>query len=207
MNPAENWVIFGLGNIGPRYRFTRHNIGFMVVDEIAKQFEAEFKEDRRLSGRVAKVHRDHQTITLVKPNTYMNASGECVRAVLSFYKVPANRFIVVYDDVALPFKSLRVRERGSAGGHNGLKSIEQIVQTQEYIRLRMGVGENGEFADLADYVLAPFADIEQVELPSFIKEGAKTVLRLTAEPVSQVMNEVNNKTAKKPGEENEKRTS
>lgn len=198
---SEHWVIFGLGNVGPRYRYTRHNVGFMVVDEIARQFGAEFKDERRLSGRIAKMHRDHQTITLVKPTTFMNASGECVKQVLHYYKVPMTQIVIVYDDVALPFKGLRVRERGSSGGHNGLKSIEQMLQTQEYLRLRMGVGENVGYPDLADYVLAPFADIEQVELPSFVKEGAKVALRLTAEPASKVMNEVN-----KTGDKNERTT-
>ena len=186
-----SWLIAGLGNIGPKYRFTRHNIGFMVLDQIAKQFGVEFKEDRKISGRVAKVQSNEQTILLIKPSTFMNLSGECVHKALNFYKTTDRHLVVIYDDAALPFKTFRIREKGSAGGHNGLKSIEQSLQKQEYLRLRMGVGEKLEGQDLADYVLAPFTDLEQAELPSFINLGAKVALRLTSEPIARVMNEVN----------------
>ncbi len=195
------FVIFGLGNIGPRYRFTRHNAGFMVVDQIAKEFGVEFKDDRKISARVAKVHDGQNTIILIKPSTFMNLSGDSLRSAKQFYRFDLKKMIVVYDDVALPFKNMRVRERGSSGGHNGLKSIEQTLQSQEYIRLRMGVG-GSNIEDLADYVLASFTDIEQVELLSFIKAGAKVALQLTKEPVAKVMNEVNKNVT---GEENETR--
>jgi PTH1 family peptidyl-tRNA hydrolase len=186
-----SWMIFGLGNIGSRYRFTRHNVGFMVVDELAKQFGVEFKEERKIAGRVAKVLSNQQSVLLIKPSTFVNRSGECVRHALNFYKGVDKQVLIVCDDIALPFKALRVREKGSAGGHNGLKSVEQALQKQEYFRLRMGVGGKAEEQDLADYVLASFTDIEQVELPSFIKLGAKVALRITEEPIAQVMNEVN----------------
>lgn len=199
----KTFVVFGLGNIGPRYRFTRHNIGFMVLDQIAKEFGVEFKEDKKTLARVAKVHDGQNTIMLVKPSTFMNLSGDSVRNVLHFYRMDVKKIIVVYDDVALPFKSMRVREKGSSGGHNGLKSIETTLGTQEYIRLRMGVG-GSSFGDLADYVLASFSDIEQVELPSFVKNGAKVAVQLTNESIVKVMNEVNKNVT---GEENETRIS
>lgn len=192
-----DWVIFGLGNVGLKYRNTRHNIGFMVLDRIAKECGAQFTDERKLSGKLTKVHHNDHIVALIKPTTFMNGSGECVKKVLDYYKVPPTKIVVIYDDTALPFTSMRVREKGSSGGHNGLKSIEQHLQSQDYIRLRMGIGEKHGFAELSDYVLAPFTDAEQAVLPPFIDLGAKTALRITLEPLAQVMNGVNQQVKEK----------
>jgi len=123
----------------------------------------------------------------------MNLSGTAVARYLSYYKIPSDRFVVITDDVAIPFGTMRLKEQGSAGGHNGLKSIEQCLATNKYTRLRMGVGDNRKDIELADYVLSAFAPEEEGQLSRFILEGANVLKRLLKEPLTQVMNGVNTK--------------
>src|SRR5437868_7187901 len=143
-------VIVGLGNPGPRYAGTRHNVGFDVVDLLAAGAGTS-PYRRRFQAHVAEFADAAETVLLVKPETFMNLSGASVRQVLDFYKVPAAALLVVCDDFALPLGKLRVRAKGSAGGHNGLRNIQDHLGTDEYARLRVGVGEPGR--DAVDHVL------------------------------------------------------
>lgn len=162
------------------------------MEELARTWGWSFKDEKEFQTRVAKGQNGDVTIHLLMPMTYMNESGRAIRRYLDFFKLTPEQLLVVADDVALPFSQMRLRRMGSAGGHNGLKSIEQHLGTQHYARLRMGIGSNltGE-RELADYVLDTFSAEERKELPSFIKRGATAVERLTKESFAPVMNSVN----------------
>jgi len=166
----ESFLIVGLGNPGKKYENTRHNFGFMVVRAFAEKQGWIFKSERNLSGEVASGRIRDGRIILLLPSTYMNLSGQAVRKVLDYYKIDPAHLIVVTDDIALDFGTLRFRDKGSSGGHNGLKDIESHLGTQEYQRLRLGIGDR-EHGFLEDYVLAPFTAEEQKLLPKVIEEG------------------------------------
>jgi peptidyl-tRNA hydrolase, PTH1 family len=189
-------LIVGLGNPGKRYEATRHNMGFLVVKALAKTLHAGFKEEKRFSAYVAKVQVDDVSVHMLLPTTYMNESGQAVRSYLDFYRLPVSEMIAVVDDVALAFGKLRLRSSGSAGGHNGLKSIEAHLGTSHYARLRMGIGKDRKEDALADYVLDVFSDEEKQSLSHFIEEGANVLKRLLKESITQVMSNVNNNKVK-----------
>src|SRR5262245_44376610 len=147
-------VVVGLGNPGIKYAGTRHNIGFMVIDYLAESPRAG-RFQSRFQGQVADVMEGDEKVLLVKPETFMNFSGRCVREVLGFYHVPVENLLVVCDDINLPAGKLRVRARGSDGGQKGLRDIQSHLGTDEYARLRIGIDSPGE-ADAADYVLSRF---------------------------------------------------
>jgi PTH1 family peptidyl-tRNA hydrolase len=194
--PDKKTIIFvGLGNPGNRYRTTRHNIGFMVLDEMAAQIGVSFKEESRFGAALAKGSYKGQNVVLFKPLTFMNASGEAVGRLLHFNKWSADQLVLICDDVAIPFGSMRLRESGSDGGHNGLKSVAHHIGTNHYVRLRMGVGNpevQGEW-DLADFVLASFVEEERGKLESFIKKGGDIACKLVLEDPATVMNQINQK--------------
>jgi PTH1 family peptidyl-tRNA hydrolase len=183
-------VLVGLGNPGKKYANTRHNIGFMVIEKLAQEWGFALKEDPKFLGRVAKGEREGVMTYLLLPETYMNESGQAVRAIVQFYKLLAADLIVVYDDIALEFGSIRVKPRGSSGGHNGLKSIEQALGSDYYPRVRLGIGDERE-GRLADHVLSPFTDEEQKTLSEFIDQAVKVVKTLVYEDIHIVMNAVN----------------
>lgn len=168
-------VVIGLGNPGKKYEFTRHNIGYLVVKAIADSLGWTFKEEKRFNGWVAKDKCGDHVLHLAMPNTYMNESGRCVRAYLDFYKLTAADILVVSDDVELPFGEVRLRQKGGSGGHNGLKSIAAHLGTQEFMRLKMGVGKDVQRGDLADYVLDAFKPEEFILLPAFVEKGSGIV--------------------------------
>ena len=145
------YLIVGLGNIGPEYQNTRHNIGFKVLDAFAKASNTVF-EDMRY-GAVATVKLKGRTLILLKPNTYMNLSGKAVSYWMQKEKIELSNLFVVVDDLALPFGTIRLRSKGSDGGHNGLKSINQLLGTQDYTRLRFGIGNEFPKGKQVDYVL------------------------------------------------------
>ena len=149
-------AIIGLGNPGKRYVHTRHNLGFLVVGELARQLDLSFKMDRYLSSLIAKRKEGGREVDLLMPQTFMNESGWAVRRYLDYYKMTAAQVIVVCDDTALKFGQLRLRSQGSSGGHNGLKSIGMHLGTHEFIRLKMGVGSDEAGQSLAEYVLSDF---------------------------------------------------
>lgn len=168
------YLIAGLGNIGPEYELTRHNVGFLVLDQLADQQKASFvigrlaeKAEFKYKGRV---------IHLIKPTTYMNLSGKAVSYWLQELKVPKENLLVIVDDIALPFSRLRLRPKGSAAGHNGLKNIELLIGGQDYARLRIGVGDDFSKGQQVDYVLSQFDDEEFKTLPAVINKANEMIL-------------------------------
>lgn len=133
-------LVVGLGNIGEKYCFTRHNVGFMVVDRMAIVHDVSFKEDRKLKCFITKYKHGADDIMLIKPTTFMNLSGDAVQLVMNYYKIPVEDVIVVYDDLSLELGKMRFRPNGSDGGHNGIKSVIKCVGTQSISRLKIGIG-------------------------------------------------------------------
>ena len=185
-------LIVGLGNPGPKYRNTRHNVGFQVLDLLAARWGAAFDREK-FYGLVAMAGHASENVMLLKPLTYMNRSGASV-AEATRNKVPdLADLLVVVDDVNLPFGRLRLREGGSAGGHNGLKSIIEQVGSQEFPRLRIGVGVNKAGEGLTDHVLGSFRPEERAELDAIVARAADGVAAFVEGGVIPAMNEVNKK--------------
>lgn len=176
---------------------TRHNIGFITLEAFAHLHGWSFKDESRFEARAVKGQVGDTKVHLLMPQTYMNDSGRSVRRYLDFFKMTPDQVVVVVDDVDIPFGMIRIRESGSAGGHNGLKSIQRQIGTQKYVRLRMGIGEKKhEQQDLADHVLSRFTSEETTALGSFVKDGVATLLRMTREEMPAIMNDVNKKVKK-----------
>ena len=183
------YLLIGLGNIGSQYADTRHNIGFMTLDALAQAHEASFQE-QRLAAVTHYRYRGRQ-LYLIKPNTYMNNSGKAVRYWLQHLQVPIERSLVIVDDVALPFGKLRMRPQGSSAGHNGLKSIEAMVGSQAYPRLRIGIGQDFPKGRQADYVLAPFTAQERAALSTHIDHACQVVQAFCTLGIEQTMTQYN----------------
>jgi PTH1 family peptidyl-tRNA hydrolase len=185
-------LIVGLGNPGRAYRDTRHNVGFMVVEEIAKRHGIGWASGPSPVPETLVGKRfGSEPLMLAKPLTYMNLSGDAVAGLVRYYDIASDDLFVVVDDAALPFGKLRARARGSAGGHNGLKSVIERLGTTEFPRLRLGVGRGDGRRDLADHVLAKFERGEQAELEAFIARAADAAEMFAAEGISKVMNVYN----------------
>jgi PTH1 family peptidyl-tRNA hydrolase len=183
------YVIVGLGNPGLIYKQTRHNVGFMVLDLLAKRHHLKFEKDQG-PYRTALLSLKNQKVFLVKPSTFMNLSGQAVQGVVTkkrIYKL--STLLVVCDDINLPFGSLRLRGSGSAGGQKGLVSIISSLGTNEFARLRVGIGSN--FSDAADYVLSPFLDSERKELPLILQRAAEAVESFVLEGLERTMTQYN----------------
>lgn len=175
-------LIVGLGNPGLKYDKTRHNLGFLVVREYAKRHGFSFKKVSHVQGELATGKIDEETVFLLLPHTFMNLSGQSVRSSIEYYKIAVEDILVVLDEVYLKFGTLRLRSAGSSGGHNGLKSIEEHLKTQNYARLRMGIGpeKNEDFPDrknmtLEEYVLAEYTSSEKEALEPFVAKGADAI--------------------------------
>ncbi|MHA7877371.1 MAG: aminoacyl-tRNA hydrolase [Bacteroidota bacterium] len=165
------YLIVGLGNIGPEYAFTRHNMGFMVLDQLAALQQTTFQPGRLAT--TANCSYRGRSLFLVKPTTYMNHSGQAMVYWLNKLKLPVEQSLVIVDDIALPLGNLRMRAQGKHAGHNGLKSIEASLGTPAYPRLRVGIGRNFRPGQQASYVLAPFTPQEQLSLPAVIDQACK----------------------------------
>ncbi len=183
-------IVVGLGNPGRRYRGTRHNIGFAVADEVARRRQATF-EGGRGETLTARCGHGPDAVLVVKPLTMMNLSGGAVADVAGFYKADPSAILVAADDVNLPLGRLRLRARGSAGGHNGFRSIIAWLGTKEFPRLRVGVGRGDPRRDLADHVLARFDDDERDEVEQAIARAADAVETFLAEGIEAAMNRHN----------------
>ena len=185
------YLIVGLGNIGAEYADTRHNIGFRVLDFLAGESGATFTAERY--GAVAEVRHKGRTLVLLKPSTYMNLSGKAVRYWLEQTRVPIENLLVVVDDIALPFGTLRMRMKGSDGGHNGLKNINELLQTDGYARIRFGIG--GDFArgGQVDYVLGRWTADEEAAMAARLKVFADAVLSFASVGAERTMNTFNKK--------------
>jgi peptidyl-tRNA hydrolase, PTH1 family len=186
----ERQLIVGLGNPGPRYAGTRHNIGFEVVGLLAERLGGKFKAHKGrcdvVEGRLAGA-----PVVLAKPKSYMNISGGPVVSISRFYKVPVERIVVVHDELDLPFGSLRLKRGGGHGGHNGLRSISTALGNREYLRVRFGIGRPPGRQDPADFVLREFTPAERKELPFLVDRAADAVELLIAQGLEAAQNRFN----------------
>ena len=185
---ARMKAIVGLGNPGSQYAGTRHNVGFMVVARLAELYHAPSPKNR-FKSLVTEITLEGQQIVLVQPQTYMNLSGDAVRLAMNWYKLDANDTLIVLDEIDLPFATIRLRERGSAGGHNGLASVIQQVGTNDIPRLRIGIGRGRSHATA--HVLSRFADEERAELPELIGRAAEACRVWATEGALAAMNRAN----------------
>ncbi len=200
-------VIAGLGNPGKEYDKTKHNVGFWVIDQLAKEYNIDvtkFKHKALIGDGVIAGKK----VLLVKPQTYMNLSGESIREVLKFYKIPIEQFYVIYDDTSLPLSSVRIREKGSAGGHNGIKNIIAHLNTDAFIRIKVGIGEKPNGWDLADYVLTKFSKDGEPLILSGVEKASHAIEILLTKGIVEAMNQTNQKLKKenkksKPSNTNE----
>ena len=168
------FLIAGLGNPGPKYELTRHNIGFLTLDQLADEHKVEFRLERHAER--AEVKYKGKSLNLIKPTTFMNLSGKAVAYWLQELKIPKENLLVIVDDIAIPFGTLRMRTKGSSAGHNGLKSIEETLGGQEYSRLRFGIGSEFSKGQQADFVLSNFTQDEFDKLPPIMKKANEMVL-------------------------------
>jgi peptidyl-tRNA hydrolase, PTH1 family len=187
-----NYCFVGLGNPGKKYEMTRHNLGFLVLKAFAHRHELKFKDVPGFHGYAAKGQVNEKFLYLLMPTTYMNDSGRAVKAFMDYYKLSLSDLIVITDDIALEFGTMRLKPKGSAGGHNGLKSIEACLGSQLYTRLRMGIG-NCTDMPLVKHVLETFTEEELKHLPEVVSKGAAALDQLLAAGLGQTMNSINKK--------------
>lgn len=186
---GESYLVVGLGNIGSEYSKTRHNMGFMVLDAWSQASNTAFNTMRY--GDVAVIHLKGRTVYLLKPSTYMNLSGNAVRYYLQKLPIPTDRLLVICDDINLPFGKLRMRKNGSDGGHNGLKNIAECLETENYARIRMGVGHEFSTGAQADYVLGNLSEEEMKEMENLsekVIQGVKDWIFVGADRAMNVLN-------------------
>lgn len=186
------YLIVGLGNPGDEYRYTRHNVGFRILDALAKASNVVF-EDKRY-GWVAETRVKNKTLVLLKPSTFMNLSGNAVRYWMNKENIQLENLLVVVDDLALPFGTLRLKGKGSDAGHNGLRNIQEVLGTQSYARLRFGIGNNFPRGGQVGYVLDNFSEEEETELQSSKLEiGGEIIKSFCLAGINITMNQYNNK--------------
>jgi len=183
------YLIAGLGNIGAEYAETRHNIGFKVVEELAASLEGTWKN--ATLGSIAEVKHKGRTLILLKPNTYMNLSGKAVNYWLQKEKIPLENLLVILDEIQLDLGTIRLRGKGTDGGHNGLKDIQAQLNTTEYARLRVGVGKNFHPGQQVNYVLGNWSAEESKVLPDVLKAGAEAIKTFVSIGLKRAMDQVN----------------
>lgn len=187
------YIIVGLGNPGKQYEHTRHNVGFDTIDVLAERYHisVDAKKHKALYGKGA---IEGNRVVLAKPQTFMNLSGESVRELIDFYKIDeTEELIIIYDDISLEPGQLRLRAKGSAGGHNGIKSIIAHLGGQEFKRVKVGVGEKPKGYDLADYVLSRFQRAEREKVDAALERAADAVVKILTDDMASAMNEYNKK--------------
>ena len=189
--PSAGWMLVGLGNPGTKYERSRHNVGFRAIDLLCSTRRC--RADRlRLKALTGFCELGGQKVLLVKPMTYMNLSGQAVRPLADYYKIPPEHILVIFDDVSLPVGKLRVRPDGSAGGHNGAKSLIAELGTQDFPRIRVGVGEKPHpDYDLADWVLSSFSAQEEKQLAPVLERAVEAAAAVIEDGVRQAMNRFN----------------
>lgn len=185
-------VVVGLGNPGSKYESTRHNLGFWVIDELSRRHKIPVGTDK-FKAKIGNGFFHNQKILLVKPQTFMNLSGESVALIVGYFQIDINDLIIIYDDLALETGRLRIKGKGSAGGHNGVKSIIKLLESQEFPRVRIGIGEAPSFMDTADYVLQKPSGEELEVLREATKIGADAVESWVKDGLQPTMNAYNRK--------------
>ena len=189
--PSAGWMLVGLGNPGPKYARSRHNVGFRAVDLLCERQRCRC-DRQRLKALTGFCELGGQKVLLVKPMTYMNLSGQAVRPLADYYRIPPERILVIFDDISLPVGRLRVRPDGSAGGHNGVKSLIAELGTQSFPRIKVGVGEKPHpDYDLADWVLSSFSAQEEKALAPTVARALDAAEAIIAEGVPSAMNQFN----------------
>ncbi len=188
------FVIVGLGNPGPEYENNRHNVGFMVLNQIAEQLGERFTRVK-FDSLIAQARHGDERLVLAKPRSFMNLSGRAVSSLVRFHKLPSERLMVIYDDVDLPFESLRMRPEGGAAGHKGMRSIIQSLGTQGFPRLRVGVSRPAGKLSTPKFVLQDFSRKEEEFLPIVLKDAADAALSFVSEGIDQAMNRHNRRDA------------
>jgi len=184
------YLVVGLGNIGPEYQHTRHNIGFRVLDVFAKTSNTVFEDSPY--GAVTTVGLKGRSVVLLKPGTYMNLSGKAVSYWMQREKIALENVLIVVDDLALPFGTIRLRGQGSDGGHNGLKNINELLGTQAYARLRFGIGNDFPRGHQIDYVLGEWTEAEEERFPVLLKHCEEVIKSFVLVGVAKTMNQFNN---------------
>jgi PTH1 family peptidyl-tRNA hydrolase len=188
---SKKYLVVGLGNIGAEYVNTRHNIGFKVVDQLARSENADFQTVKL--GSLAAIKIKGRTVLLLKPNTFMNLSGKAVKHWMEQEKIPLENILVITDDLNLAFGTIRIKPKGSDGGHNGLKSIQQILNTTNYARFRFGISDEFKKGQQVNYVLGEWDDIEKSKLPERLKLAAEIVRSFALAGLDVTMNQFNGK--------------
>ncbi len=196
----DNYLVAGLGNIGAEYADTRHNVGFMVLDAWAKDVGAAFQTRRY--GDIAEISFKGRKITLLKPSTYMNLSGNAVRYWVNTLNIPLENVLVICDDLNLPFGTLRMRKKGSDGGHNGLKNIQEMLGTTEYPRVRIGIGNNFQRGGQVDFVIGSMNDEEKAAMPEICAKVIDGIKAFTTIGADRAMNSFNTAKKEAKAEEN-----
>ncbi|MBF6395049.1 aminoacyl-tRNA hydrolase [Nocardia cyriacigeorgica] len=175
MTDSTPALVVGLGNPGPEYERTRHNVGFLVADVLAERVGGRFSVHKKSGADLLTARLDGRQVLIAKPRSFMNLSGRPVAALARFFSVPATEVIVVHDELDLPFGAIRVKRGGGEGGHNGLRSVSQALTTKDYLRTRIGIGRPPGRQDPADYVLKPFSAPERKEVPVLVEQAADAV--------------------------------
>lgn len=191
VDPMKKFLVVGLGNIGPKYENTRHNIGFKVVDAFAKVQEAFFETEKL--GDIARTKVKGKTVILLKPNTYMNLSGKAVRYWMQQENIPLDNLLVITDDLNLEFGTLRVKMKGSDGGHNGLKDIQAQLNTTKYNRFRFGISDQFSKGRQVDYVLGDWTEDEEAALPERLDKACGVITSFASAGIHTTMNTYNGK--------------
>ena len=186
---SKKFLVVGLGNIGSKYKMTRHNIGFEIVDYLSNKEKLPF-ETFKLAEKTI-LQKKGKKIVLIKPNTYMNLSGKSVKYWMNKEKIPIENLLVITDDLNLPFGKLRIRSKGSSGGHNGLKNIEEILGSQNYPRLRFGINNKGKNKNKVDFVLNKWNEIENKSLEDYLSESCEIILSFIFNGIQNTMNKFN----------------
>jgi len=190
---SEPWLVVGLGNPGPAYATTRHNVGAMAVASLAGECAVKMSRHRKVLAEIAEAHvglpgaRDR--IVLCNPLSYMNESGGPVKAAMAFYRIPPERLVVLHDELDIDFAALRLKRGGGDGGHNGLKSIRSAIGTGDYFRVRMGIGRPPGRQAPSDFVLQSFSGTQRSELPAFLDRAARAVETLVQRGLEMAQNE------------------
>lgn len=184
------YVVVGLGNPGSKYRDTRHNVGFSVIDLLSERTKTKVNKIK-FKSLYGEANIGGEKVLLVKPQTYMNNSGESVLEISNFFKVPVENIIVIMDDIDIDFSALKIRRKGSAGSHNGMKSIISLLRDENFPRVKIGVGRPQEGRDLSDFVLGRFSKSEEVEMKDTLDRAADAVECIVREGVSDSMNKYN----------------
>ncbi|MDT8383826.1 MAG: aminoacyl-tRNA hydrolase [Gammaproteobacteria bacterium] len=186
-------LIVGLGNPGPKYEQTRHNVGFVFVDQLARSKGAPFKLESKFHGEVCKVSLAGTDVWLLKPTTFMNLSGKSVAALAGFYKIAPESILVVHDELDIPPGQLRLKRGGGHGGHNGLRDMIAQLGNKEFLRLRVGIGHPGHSREVSDYVLGKASPDERIEIEAAVDEALRTLPLILEGEMQAAMNHLHSR--------------